>query len=239
MLVSDQRDCDVANLDCRLPTRCQRCARCVGSVGGATRPQCRVPRLAMALQDAAMGMSASYTMLPSGEQSSWVPVCCLMGLGHLYACLPTYTMSCALLRKTRHKAPEVCAETHCTARHQVEKLKDENNSLMEELVAKKMALAELSETHARLKRDLHRRAERDKVRNIGETRTQSGYGDAGLRMEIEMPVAVVEPPATPSMPLSCALCLTCVARPGARGTACRKMLLALRARGTMCTEGAL
>ena len=34
---------------------------------------------------------------------------------------------------------------------------------MEELVAKKMALAELSENHARLKRDLHRRAERDKV----------------------------------------------------------------------------
>jgi hypothetical protein len=46
---------------------------------------------------------------------------------------------------------------------QVEKLKEENNSLMEELVAKKMALAELSENHARLKRDLHRRAERDKV----------------------------------------------------------------------------
>ena len=47
----------------------------------------------------------------------------------------------------------------------MEKLKEENNSLMEELVAKKMALAELSENHARLKRDLHRRAERDKARN--------------------------------------------------------------------------
>ena len=35
---------------------------------------------------------------------------------------------------------------------------------MEELVAKKMALAELSENHSRLKRDLHRRSERDKVR---------------------------------------------------------------------------
>ena len=50
-------------------------------------------------------------------------------------------------------------------RKQVEKLKDENHSLMEELVAKKMALAELSENHARLKRDLHRRAERDKARD--------------------------------------------------------------------------
>ncbi len=60
---------------------------------------------------------------------------------------------------TRRSA--LCQASLCYG--QVEKLKDENNSLMEELVAKKMALAELSENHARLKRDLHRRAERDKA----------------------------------------------------------------------------
>lgn len=46
----------------------------------------------------------------------------------------------------------------------MEALKAENQALMEELVVKKMALAELSEMHAKLKRDLHRQAQRDKVR---------------------------------------------------------------------------
>ena len=58
-----------------------------------------------------------------------------------------------------------CPEHSFSFYRQVEKLKEENHSLMEELVAKKMALAELSENHARLKRDLHRRAERDKARH--------------------------------------------------------------------------
>ena len=40
----------------------------------------------------------------------------------------------------------------------------ENQALMEELVLKSMALAELSELHAKLKRDLLRQAQRDKVR---------------------------------------------------------------------------
>lgn len=39
---------------------------------------------------------------------------------------------------------------------QMEGLKEENEQLMAELVLKKMALAELSESYARVKRDLHR-----------------------------------------------------------------------------------
>lgn len=57
---------------------------------------------------------------------------------------------------------------------QLDSLKAENQALMEELVVKKMALAELSELHAKLKRDLHRQAQRDKVRacsNIPECRS--------------------------------------------------------------------
>ena len=46
----------------------------------------------------------------------------------------------------------------------MESLKAENKALMEELVLKKMALAELSEQHAKLRRDLLRQAKVDKVR---------------------------------------------------------------------------
>lgn len=45
----------------------------------------------------------------------------------------------------------------------MESLKSENQALMEELVLTKMALAELSELHAKLKRDFLRQAHRDKV----------------------------------------------------------------------------
>ena len=46
---------------------------------------------------------------------------------------------------------------------QVEQLKEENRALMEELVMKKMALAEAGEMHAKLKRDLLRQTKHDKV----------------------------------------------------------------------------
>jgi predicted RNase H-like nuclease (RuvC/YqgF family) len=46
---------------------------------------------------------------------------------------------------------------------QVEQLREENEALMVELVGKKMALAELSESYARVKRDLHRREAKDRA----------------------------------------------------------------------------
>jgi len=46
---------------------------------------------------------------------------------------------------------------------QVEQLKEENEGLMMELVKNKMALAELSESYARVKRDLHRREAKDRA----------------------------------------------------------------------------
>ena len=49
---------------------------------------------------------------------------------------------------------------------QVEQLKEENKALMEELVMKKMALAEAGELHATLKRDILRFHKRDKVRRL-------------------------------------------------------------------------
>lgn len=45
----------------------------------------------------------------------------------------------------------------------MEQLREENEALMVELVGKKMALAELSESYARVKRDLHRREAKDRA----------------------------------------------------------------------------
>ena len=61
------------------------------------------------------------------------------------------------------------AKTNCTPNSavlcapQVEQLRDENEALMVELVQKKMALAELSESYARVRRDLHRREAKDRA----------------------------------------------------------------------------
>ena len=62
---------------------------------------------------------------------------------------------------------------------------------MEELVAKKMALAELSENHARLKRDLHRRAERDKVWPFAVPTISHASGSA--RMQLLSSQSTVQP----------------------------------------------
>lgn len=74
---------------------------------------------------------------------------------------------------------------HSILEEQIEQLKEENKALMEELVSKKMALAELSETHARLKRDLHRQSKRDKAVNMKMMRIHAimSGSPAGVRQE--------------------------------------------------------
>lgn len=46
---------------------------------------------------------------------------------------------------------------------QVEQLKEENEGIVMELMKNKMALAELSESYARVRRDLHRREAKDRA----------------------------------------------------------------------------
>ncbi len=56
---------------------------------------------------------------------------------------------------------------------QMEGLREENEALMAELVLKKMALAELSESYARVKRDLHRCRSGSQSGNVTEMQSEA------------------------------------------------------------------